>query len=184
MTHFGAEHLLFLFDCDDSMFEQYVPCQLDDFDDAEQQQLVSPMDVAVTAAHRFLRTKIRDMAETKSGKRDAVGVLLYGCDPNRAMRGTESPKSSDGDDSEDSGSEMDELPTTHALIELNPPGIEQVLTLQECRPTNNSNKKQRNLWREFSAVKIEGESVEDEDDTVCSLLQGLTAAQKIFASSK
>ena len=43
----------------------------------------SPMDVAATAAHRLLRAKVRDVAETKSGKRDGVGVLLYGCDPDR-----------------------------------------------------------------------------------------------------
>ena len=54
------------------MFEQYVPCLSED---GEDQHLVSPMDVAIEAAHRFLRTKIRDTAETKSGKRDGVGVV-------------------------------------------------------------------------------------------------------------
>ena len=54
------------------MFEQYVPCLSED---GEDQQLVSPMDVCIEAAHRFLRTKIRDTAETKSGKRDGVGVV-------------------------------------------------------------------------------------------------------------
>lgn len=60
------------------MFEQYVPCLSED---GEDQQLVSPMDVAIEAAHRFLRTKIRDTAETKSGKRDGVGVVrILKCD--------------------------------------------------------------------------------------------------------
>ena len=54
------------------MFEQYVPCLSEN---GEDQQLVSPMDVCIEAAHRFLRTKIRDTAETKSGKRDGVGVV-------------------------------------------------------------------------------------------------------------
>ena len=71
---FGAEHLLLLFDCDASMFEQYVTCLSDD---GEDQHFVSPMDVATTAAWKFVRTKIRDMAETKSGKRDGVGVVRF-----------------------------------------------------------------------------------------------------------
>lgn len=47
------------------MFEQYVPCLSED---GEDQHLVSPMDVAITAAERFLRTKIRDTAETNLAK--------------------------------------------------------------------------------------------------------------------
>ena len=79
--HAGAEHLLLLFDCDDSMFERYVPVLAegaendeDDEDDAVKHEYVSPMEVAVTTAHRFLRTKIRDIAETKTGKRDGVSL--------------------------------------------------------------------------------------------------------------
>eukprot|EP00581_Thalassiosira_minuscula_P008296 CAMPEP_0183702362 /NCGR_PEP_ID=MMETSP0737-20130205/489_1 /TAXON_ID=385413 /ORGANISM="Thalassiosira miniscula, Strain CCMP1093" /LENGTH=727 /DNA_ID=CAMNT_0025928959 /DNA_START=44 /DNA_END=2227 /DNA_ORIENTATION=- len=202
-THFGAEHLLFLFDCDDSMFEKYVPCIMDDFDDddntneeEDRQQFVSPMDIAITAAHRYLRTKIRDIAETKTGKRDALGVLLYGCDPYRATKQGNDDDSASGDgpvdahDSDDN-SEREELPTTHELIELNPPGIEQVLTLQECRPSNDPNsERQRDLCKEFSPgkkkkKKSEENGEEDEEDNdVCTLYQALTAAQKIFATSK
>ena len=54
------------------MFEKYVPCLSED---GEESNLVSPMDVAVTAASQFLRTKIKDIAETKGGKRDGVGVV-------------------------------------------------------------------------------------------------------------
>mmetsp|Transcript_44054 Transcript_44054/g.93790 ORF Transcript_44054/g.93790 Transcript_44054/m.93790 type:complete len:711 (+) Transcript_44054:140-2272(+) len=188
----GAEHLLFLFDCDDSMFEPNVPCRLDDFDDDDEHggeevavvARVSAMDVAVASAHRLLRTKVRDVAETRGGKRDSVGVLLYGCDPRRraARRGDDVD-----DDSDDDDSEGEELPPTHELIELRPPGIEQVLTLQECRPSNDPDRRERrDLRREFSAGGRAGGpgEEEEEDDVVCSLLQGLTAAQKIFGSSK
>jgi len=164
------------------MFEQYVPCLSEDSDDGEH-NFVSPMQVAATAARQFLRTKIRNIAETKSGKRDGVGVLLYGCDPNRAMRATSLRSDSSGDDSDDS-EEREELPSTHELIQLAPPGIEQVLSLQECLPPDNPNQTQRNLRKEFSSGKIEGESVEEEDGAVCSLLQGLTAAMKVFANAK
>ena len=121
--HYGAEHVLLLFDCDASMFKRYVSCRQssssssssstnddddnvkeegdftggkigdgDENDDDDRRRMnlglvrYSPMDVAATAAHRLLRAKVRDVAETKSGKRDGVGVLLYGCDPNRRRR--------------------------------------------------------------------------------------------------
>jgi len=143
------------------------------------------MDVAVTAAHRFMRMKIKEVAETKGGKRDAMGVLLYGCDPNRAMRDTGSPKSS-GSGDDDSGEEREELPATEELIELHPPGGEQVRNIQECLPPDEIHQMQRNLRKEYSRGKSEVVSVEDEDedDMVCNILQGLTAAMKIFANSK
>ena len=74
-ANYGAEHLLLLFDCNHTMFEKYVPCLSED---GEESNLVSPMDVAVTAASQFLRTKIKDIAETKGGKRDGVGVVSIG----------------------------------------------------------------------------------------------------------
>ena len=93
-----------------------------------------------------------------------------------------SPRSTTGSGEDDSEEEeRDELPTTHELIELAPPGIEQVLGIQECLPRDNPNQKQRDLRKEFSAGKGD---VVDEEDAVCTLLQGLTAAMKIFANSK
>ena len=183
--HYGAEHVLLLFDCDASMFERYVSCRRsssssssstnddddyveeegyftggkigdgDENDDDDRRRMnrglvrYSPMDVAATAAHRLLRAKVRDVAETKSGKRDGVGVLLYGCDPNRRRRlrrrrgdggggrdddGVEIVVVDDDDDDDDDGGDEDPLPTTHELVELAAPGIEQVLTVQECLP--------------------------------------------------
>ena len=108
-------------------------------------------------------------------------MLLYGCDPNRAMR-AKSPKSTS------SGSESDEdrdgLPPTHELIELAPPGIEQVISIQECLGPKNSNQKQRSLRKEFSAGKSDGDQSGDDEDKVCSLSRGLTAAVKIFSNAK
>lgn len=211
----GAQHILLLIDCDHSMFEQYLPCLSDHIDDSEESgdndgadckmqscNYVSPMDVAVTAAHRFLRTKIRDVAETKSGKRDGVGVILYGCDPFRSMgRGISRVntmksigKSVNGmkdgseeevnDETEDDDEDL--LPSTYDLIELTPPGIEQILAIQKCLPSeHNSSRKRRNLQSEFSSVDRKGSREDyDEDGNVCSLLQGLTAALKVFGSAK
>lgn len=214
-SNVGAQHILLLIDCDHSMFEQYVPCLSDRVDESEESgdndssdckmhtfNYVSPMDVAVTAAQRFLRTKIRDVAETKSGKRDSVGVLLYGCDPYRSMkRGTSSANAKNGigktvnemkygseeevdDVTEDDDEDL--LPSTYELIELTAPGIEQILAIQKCLPSeHNSSQKRRNLQSEFSSGDRTGTTEDyDEDGNVCSLLQGLTAALKVFGSAK
>ena len=240
--HYGAEHVLLLLDCDASMFERYVACRrpppspTDDDDDrvdpaARGPVLRSPMDVAATAAHRLLRAKVRDVAETRCGKRDGVGVLLYGCDPYRRRRlrrrrgggvggggggwddGVEDVVvDDDGEDDDDEGDE-DPLPTTHELVELAAPGIEQVLTVQECLPDEDEGgddggdrglrrrrRSGRDLRGEFSSAprrRREGgddgggggdreEGAEEGDGTpaVCSLCRGLTAALKIFGSAK
>ncbi|KAL9188308.1 hypothetical protein ACHAXT_006686 [Thalassiosira profunda] len=190
-ARYGAEHILFLFDCDPSMFDKYVPCLAEenageDGEAEQKEEMVSPMDVAVEAAHRYLRTKIRDIAETRGGKRDGVGVVLYGCDPNRAMRKKDgdSPTStmSSGEDSEG----MEELPATHELLELTPPGIEHVLCLQDCRPHDDNTggkKKWRDLGKEFARRKGEKDAVEEEG-AVCTLEQGMKAAQKVFNYAK
>jgi hypothetical protein len=211
VANVGAQHIVLLIDCDESMFEEYVPCLSDRIDGSEgggdndnendNLNFVSPMDVAITAAHRFIRTKIRDVAETKSGKRDGVGVLLYGCDPYRTMgrkiasgantNGNIMGKSvfgrGNGSEEEDDDDDVDLQPSTHELLELAAPGIEQILTIQECLPREpNSNRKRRNLQSEFSSgnrsEKCEGN--EEDGSNICSLLQGMTAALKVFGNAK
>jgi hypothetical protein len=195
----------------------------------------SPIDVAATAAHRLLRARVRDVAETKTGKRDGVGVLLYGCDPDRRRRrqrllrrggdggggggrrddDTEDDDDDDGydddDDDEDDdddgrGGEEDDdddpLPTTHELVELAPPGIEQILTVQECLPFGGEDgggggglgrrrRRGRDLRWEFSpATRRSGKGGAEEEagggdePAVCGLRGGLAAALKMFVSAK
>ena len=215
VANVGAQHIILLIDCDNSMFEPYVPCLSDPADGSEASgdndnatrrmqtcDYVSPMDVAITASHRILRTKIRYVAETKSGKRDGVGVLLYGCDPYRSigrgrssstMRGTMRKSFDgigDGLDGEDEGETEDDeeelLPSTHELIELTAPGIEQILAIQDCLPReqHDSNQTRRNLQTEFTSIDRNVKNEDDADGNVCSLLQGLTAALKVFGSAK
>ena len=215
VANVGAQHIVLLIDCDESMFEEYVPCLSDRIDGSEgggdndnendNLNFVSPMDVAITAAHRFIRTKIRDVAETKSGKRDGVGVLLYGCDPYRTMGGNISSgantngnmgKSVDGwgngsdeeaGDEEEDDDDDDLQPSTHELLELAAPGIEQILAIQECLPREpNSNRKRRNLHSEFTSGNKSEKCQDDDEDgsNICSLLQGMTAALKVFGNAK
>ncbi|KAL7547792.1 hypothetical protein ACHAWF_011057 [Thalassiosira exigua] len=198
---YGAEHVLFLLDCNRSMFVPYVPCLADDDDPGSDGDddgngsvsgegrtvLVSPADVAVEAVHRFLRSKVRDVAETRTGKRDAAGVVMYGCDPRRGMRKGGGAQDGGGDDDDDENGE--ELPTTHELIELGAPGIEQALALQECRRPSASDpphRRHRDLRREFAVPSSEegGGSEEEVGDDARALVQGLAAATKIFVNSK
>uniref|UniRef100_A0A6U3Y072 SAP domain-containing protein n=1 Tax=Skeletonema marinoi TaxID=267567 RepID=A0A6U3Y072_9STRA len=202
---FGAEHILLLIDCHESMFEKYIPllddADMDDDDDneemegsnnnapAKEKKLFAPHEVAITAAHRLLRMKIRNIAETKTGKRDGVGILLYGCNTKRGLQGKldTSPKSG-GDDESDSDEE-EEQHSTHELLELAPPGTEHILKVQECVPPsrdNKSNQQQRDLQKEFSTLGSVQNDDDDEgvSDGCCTLRQALVDANKIFEAAK
>lgn len=199
---YGAEHILLLIDCHESMFEKYIPL-LDDADNDDDQEmegsnnnnapikekkLFAPHDVAVTAAHRLLRMKIRNIAETRTGKRDGVGILLYGCNTKRGLqqgKSDTSPKS--GDDDSDSDEEEDEQHSTVELLELAPPGTEQILKIQECIPPSRDNiSKYRDLQKEFSTMGISNNNDDDEEggDGCCTLRQAFVDANKIFEAAK
>ena len=92
------------------------------------------------------------MAETKSGKRNGVGVLLYGCDSMRE-------------------SNEQRLPTTHQLMELSPPGIEQVRSIQSCRVDD---------LKEFLSEKDE----RGEQDRAHLFKSALYEANKTFAHAQ
>lgn len=213
-NYFGAEHVVLLFDCNPSMFERYIPMMPDEDDvdsdeemdtllgigggggggtteNSSKERLLSPMEVALTAAHKLLRMRIRAVAETKSGKRNGVGVILFGCDTMRDIRGkkSEGGGESDGseddgdDDSEDSSAKMQS--STFELLELTPPGIDQVLKIQECLPSKSKRKKQRDLGKEFSTVEVvEGEEEMDGMVDSCPLRQALHDANKAFMKAK
>lgn len=196
---------MLLIDCHESMFEKYIPllddADIDNDDDEEmegsnnsapvkEKKLFAPHDVAVTAAHRLLRMKIRNIAETRTGKRDGVGILLYGCNTKRGLHGNKSDTSSNsGDDESDSDEEEDEQHPTHELLELAPPGTEQILKIQECIPPtrdNESNQNHRDLQKEFSTLGITNGNDDDKGggDGCCTLRQAFVDANKIFEAAK
>jgi non-homologous end joining protein Ku len=196
---------LLLIDCHESMFEKYIPL-LDDadiMDDADndemadsnntnnvtkEKKLFAPMDVAITAAHRLLRMKIRNIAETKTGKRDGVGILLYGCNTKRGLQGNSDTSPKSGDESDDSDDE-EAAHSTHELLELAPPGTVQILKVQECVPQSrnksSNHQQQRDLQKEFSTVNGDQNDNEEEGgDGCCTLRQALVDANKIFEAAK
>ncbi|KAL7497365.1 hypothetical protein ACHAWT_006377 [Skeletonema menzelii] len=197
---FGAEHILLLIDCHESMFEKYIPllddADMDDDDFADsnnngptkEKKLFAPHDVAITAAHRLLRMKIRNIAETRTGKRDGVGILLYGCNTTRGLQGKSDASTKSGDDESDSDEEDEQHPT-HELLELAPPGTAQILKVQECIPPsrdNKSNQPQRDLKKEFSTLGVNQKNDDDDEggDGCCTLRQALVDANKIFEAAK
>ena len=128
------------------------------------------MELSLAAISQLLRMRIRTVAESKTGKRNGVGVLLYGCDALRAARG--------GDDSDSDGNINGEeklLPSTHELLELTPPGIIQVRGIQQCLNG-------RDLEKEFSIGEREERS--DEEDGAHLLKTALHEANKVFMHAK
>lgn len=125
------------------------------------------MELSLVAISKLLRMRIRTVAESKTGKRNGVGVLLYGCDTMRAIH---------KDDSDSDGAAVaDEriLPSTHELIELTPPGIEQVLGIQSCL-------EKRDLQKEFALGNREDRGDDEEEDGAQLLRTALHEANKVF----
>jgi hypothetical protein len=143
------------------MFERYIQ--------DENGQMLSPVELSLNAISKLLRMRIRAVAESKTGRRNGVGVLLYGCDTMRSIRG-----SGDTSDSDGAGEEKI-LPSTHELLELTPPGIEQVLGIQACLD-------KRDLGKEFSAGNREDRG--DEEDGAQLLRTALHEANKVFVHAK
>jgi len=208
---YGAEHALILLDCNPSMFECFIPRDYrDDADNTTERIFVrdgiedggnmeddgqnsrqSPMEVALTAIIQLLRMRIRTVSESKTGKRNGVGVLLYGCDTLRGIhkdgRRHDGEEGDDGDDTEEDDEEEKILPSTHELLELVPPGIGQVETIRAC--LMNGGKKRRDLKKEFSIRRHhqmdgKGQSMEQEDDGARCLKSALHEANKVFMHAK
>lgn len=70
----AASHVLFLLDCSSSMFQPTI-CKKDE--DGEE-QILSPMDTTLKAVEHFIRQQIRTTVTDKVGKRNGIGVMLFG----------------------------------------------------------------------------------------------------------
>ena len=79
------------------------------------------MDAALMACERLARNRVLQVATQKTGKRDGVGVLLYGTRTN-----------DDDDEDEDNEQPTESKSSTQTLVELNPPGVQQIRILRSC----------------------------------------------------
>jgi hypothetical protein len=111
----GAQHILILIDCCSTMFE---PC-IEWMDD----KLISPMDASILACEKLLRNRVLHVATQKTGKRDSVGVILFG---GRTYDGSLDHEDMDEDQITEQKS------PTQILVDLNPPGVKEIQTLRSC----------------------------------------------------
>jgi Ku70/Ku80 N-terminal alpha/beta domain len=115
VSWFGAQHVVALIDCSAAMF---TPCI--DWQDAR----ISPMDAALLACERLARSRVLQVATRKTGKRDGVGVFLYGTRTHE--------NDHDDDDDDDDEQSTEQKSSTQTLVELSPPGVQQIRTMRCC----------------------------------------------------
>jgi hypothetical protein len=78
----GAQHVMILVDCRPSMF---LPSFL------HENNKISPMQASLLAIEEVLRSKVKNVAVLKTGKRDGVGVLLCAADEAQTLLPLEPP---------------------------------------------------------------------------------------------
>lgn len=89
---YGAQHVQILIDCRPSMFVKSIP--------TEDGEMISPMQASLVACETLLRNKVKHVAVHKTGKRDGVGIILYG--------------------------KPDPIHYTFTLVDLEAPGMQQI----------------------------------------------------------
>ena len=140
-----------------------------------QDAIITPMHAAMKACESILRQKIRNVATSKTGKRDGIGILIYGPKVSSVV------ESDDDDDNDVIESDLEESatlnPSTNTpvkwILSLAPPGIQQVKTIQICLDDSNLG---RNLHQECCP--------EEEIDSSRPLRTALHEASKTFANAK
>lgn len=156
-------------------------CRYYDTDDHD--VIISPFDAALIAVHQLLKLKVKHVATNKSGKRDGVGVLLFG---TKDIKTTASSVFSSSN-------------TCYKWIDLEPPGISQVLNVQKCLPSlmyypmsddslpnaasTNVHGRERDLQREFAPTFEECQTKENESK-LSPLRAALVRANDTFCNAK
>lgn len=158
---FGAQHILVLIDSAREMYVPSISCQ---------DTMLSPMDAAMNACQCMLRHKLNQVAVRKIGKRDGIGIVLYG--PKLVSHDDSS--SDEGDvDSDLEAEESPPIPSTNSLLKsilsLSPPGIQQVKTLQHIV-------EERDLREEYCP--------DADTDSSRPLRSALSEASKVFNNAK
>lgn len=149
----------------DSARQMYIPSI------AFQDAIITPMNAAIQVCESMLRQKVSHVAISKIGKRDGIGVMLYGQ--------KEIAQESDEDDVE---SDIEESPTEHlssknapfkVILSLAPPGIQQLKNMRACLVGST-------LSHDLQKYCPD----DDYDDSSRPLRSALHEASKIFASAK
>ncbi len=148
----GAQHILILLDCHHSMFRPYIStlCNTtrtsqennhsnDDMDEGGEEKWLSPMDAALIAAKRLLQHRVHHVATTRTGKRDGVGIVLFNCPlTNTTSTTTTSTTSGNGNECIHTLGGYSST-GVRILIPLEPPGVDQILTIRSFMKQQHSN---------------------------------------------
>ena len=204
---YAAQHVLIMIDTHPSMFVPCISVTSDKEEDgyesdvtreeehsSEQEALTTPFDAALMACERLLHDRVRTIAFARKGKRDGVGVVLFG------KRADSSKKNhDDGSEEEDElESESPFLSTVISLVDLKPPGNEEIKALRSClTPTqygstssDNEQARERDLELELfgerstSLVKGEKNNIDEDEVGFCPLRPALYEASNIYTNAK
>lgn len=169
-TWFGAQHVLILLDGgDQNMFQACIN---------HGEQTLSPLDAAILACKTLCRNRVLQIATQKTGKRDSVGVLIYGVSFNKQKEG-EQHEDDDEEETITEGKNCALGSSSYMLVELNPPGVQQIQALRSSLddPVRG---RQRDLKQEFWDER----EIKTEISKGQHLRSVLQDANKIFTESK
>lgn len=195
----AAQHVLILIDCHPSMFVPSVCVQIDSIktttttkrqkQENQPNKLVSPFDVALMSCEKLLRLRVHDVATSKAnGKRDGVGILLYGVTKNpHSLDEQQQQQESEGEEDES----FMTSPTIHELIPLVPPGTKYILDIRNCLPKGFDEEDQNNFGSQARERNLEEEFVNDETSSTSNdsgnsshLRNALHQSIKSFSNAK
>ncbi len=137
--------------------------------------LTTPFDASLMAVERLLHHKVHTVATSRLGKRDGVGVILFGTPDCASNDYEEDDKHDEGEDERenenersdgnskeihhcdnreegDEEDEEEEEEEKHAneslkvLIKLTPPGVDQIKTIRSCLPPEFYHSNQAQKW--------------------------------------
>jgi hypothetical protein len=178
-----------MIDCHPNMFDDCISTV-----DAEQNEdEISPMDAALRACEQLFRNKVMHVATTKTGKRDGIGVMLYGTKTVvKRVRNKSNHNRDDSDDEDEDSIEndndsnnMDDVDDTHdetscvqMLIDLNAPGIEQIKNIRKCL-YDEIRGRQRDLKTELSPIE-KGDTL---DDAYPPIRSAVYECSKVFSNA-
>ena len=164
ITWFGAHHVIALIDCSSAMFTPSI----DWHNDTDMRsRRISSVDAALLACERLGRNRVLQVATRKTGKRDGLGVVLYG---------TRTFGYGDDEEVEDDEQITASQSSTHTLVELMPSGIQQIRILQSFLEDPIRGRRR--------IIQTEFQNRHDDAGLGRHLRAGIQAANKAYLESK
>jgi len=170
--------------------------------------LVSPFDTALAATEHLLRLLVKNVAQSRTGKRDSIGLIVYGDNlknhsnttptqnfQNHEQLDEDQSSSSDSISSNSTdGPHINTVSNTKVIIPLSPPGVDQIKIIRQClHPsllhTYPQQQDKRIARRDLKSELGIGHCLNNnaslkETSESCSLRSGLYEAMKSFLDAK